>query len=251
VSTHTHTNLSLCGAPDATFDGVLRVAAQRRYELVALTDHVHVPYVTDYAGHLGRLARYREWRAAASPPFALVIGGEFEVLAPGRVLAPPELVAACECVIAAPNHYQLPWIEDPPADVAGAAAHELACIETILAWPAAQVVAHPFFGGGKGHSTDALLAACDRQRLDEVIHRAVERGVAFEIQPKFWLDPAAGRLGEFFAVVLARGGRLALGSDAHNLAGLEAWAAAVPAIVARFGLRREDLWLPAAAGASG
>jgi histidinol phosphatase-like PHP family hydrolase len=244
VSTHTHTVLSRCGRPDVTLPAIMDLAAARGFGLIAVTDHVHVPSYTDYPAHLARLGEYKAWRAAAVPAVPLVIGGEFEVLSPGRMVDEPALVAACECVLVATNHYQLPWIEPPPTALAAAAAHELDCIQTALDWPPTQVVAHPFFNGTTAHSTDALFAACDRRRLDELIDCAVERGVAFEIQPKFWGEPSAGALAELFDRLLARGGKVALGSDAHNLAGLDRWADDMAAVVARFGLRREDVWLP-------
>jgi histidinol phosphatase-like PHP family hydrolase len=249
VSTHTHTVLSRCAGPDATLEAIMRRAAARGFALIAATDHVHVPTYTDYPGHLARLAAYKALRAAAAFTVPLVIGGEFEVLAPGRIAANPELVAACECVIVAPNHYQCPWVAAPPAAVRDAADHELDCIQTVLDWPPAEAVAHPFFGGITAHSSDALFAACDPYRLDDLIDCAVERHVAFEIQPKYWEDPAAGSLFELFARLLERGGKVALGSDAHQLASLDYWATQIAPIAARFSLRPQDLWLPRLPGA--
>jgi len=245
ISTHTHTNLSHCGRPEMSLEAVSRLAADLDYALLALTDHIHIPEVTDYAYHLARLEEYKAWRGQEDLPFELVVGGEFEVAEPGRIIAPAALVDACECAVVAPNHYQLDWVVDPPDDLPGAAAHELRCIQTVLDWPAAQAVAHPFFGGGTVHTTDDLFSACDRKQVEDLIAQAVARGVAFEIQPKFWANPTARSPGEFFDQVLARGGKVALGSDAHALTSLAAWAEQVEAIARRFALEPGDVWWPA------
>jgi histidinol phosphatase-like PHP family hydrolase len=227
-----------------TFAAVVQRAADLGFSLLVLTDHIHIASVTDYAAHLDRLRLYRELRDDLPPGCRVVLGGEFEVAEPGRIIAPQELSDECECAIVAPNHFQLHWVHDPPADLHGAAAHELDCIQTILDWPRAEVVAHPFFGGATGHSSDALYGACDPGRLDEIMACALERGVAFEIQPKFTLNPTADRLTGFFENWLDRGGKVALGSDAHALVSLGGWQEHYAAIIHQFRLQPEALWWP-------
>ena len=245
VSTHTHTNLSLCASPEMSFAAVVQTAAEMGYRLLVLCDHIHVPSVTNYPRHLARLRRYRKERDQLDTPVRVVVGGEFEVAAPGRVIAPQEMVAACEAVIAAPNHYHLDWIVSPRGGPAVAASHELDALQTILDWPPAQVVAHPFAGSGLEHTPDALFEACDRRRLSELLARAREQGVALEIQPKYWLDQSrASRLSELFEEWLSVGGKVALGSDAHSLQQLCGWPYLHVQIVARFGLTSAQLWWP-------
>jgi len=216
VSTHTHTDLSLCGRPDMDFAAVVATAEELGFETVVLTDHLHVPTVTNYPRHLERLRRYREWRGALETAVDVVVGVEFEVAAPGRIVADEAFVEICECFLVAPNHYHLDWVVMPRGSAAEVAAHELDAIETAVDWEPAEVVAHPFAGTGLEHSPNALYDACDKGRLRELFQRARERGIGFEIQPKFWCDPQrAGRLIEFFEVWLEMGGKVALGSDAH------------------------------------
>lgn len=243
ISTHTHTNLSHCGQPNMSFAAVIERAADLGFVLLALTDHIHVPRITDYGAHSRQLAAYRAARDAQKLPFELVVGGEFEVAAPGHIIAPAQLVDACECIIVAPNHYQLDWVQDPPDDPRGAANHELDCIQTIVEWTPAEVIVHPFYGGGR-YAPNAVYMACDHPRLLELVDRAVENGIALEIQPKFWANPAAANLADLFELWLDRGGKVALGSDAHALDRLDDWAEQYHAIVERFELKRADLWWP-------
>jgi len=245
VSMHTHTDLSLCGRPDMRFDAVVETAEKLGYHTVVLCDHVHIPGVTDYPRHLARLREYKERRAERAPAVDMVIGGEFEVAAPGRVIAADEFVEVCECAIVSPNHYHLDWIACPRGNAANVAGHELDNIETIIDWPHADVVAHPFAGTGLAHAPSAVYRACDKGRLRDLLQQALEKGIAFEIQPKFWYDPRrADRLDEFFETWLDLGGKVALGSDAHALASLWTWAEHFDEIVARFELTRDDVWWP-------
>ncbi|MBT4502674.1 MAG: PHP domain-containing protein [Gemmatimonadetes bacterium] len=243
MSTHTHTDLSLCGRADATFAGVVETAEELGFHTVVLTDHVHAPGVTDYPHHLNRLREYQRWRDELETKVEIVVGVEFEVAEPGRIIAPTAFVEICECAIVAPNHYHLGWIVMPggsPAEVAG---HELDQIETILDWPYAEVVAHPFAGTGLEHSPNELYEACDKERLRDLFACAKEREIGFEIQPKFCYNPLrAGRLAEFFQIWLEVGGKVALGSDAHALGSLTQWAEQYEGIVERFELSSDDLW---------
>ncbi|MFA6111731.1 MAG: PHP domain-containing protein [Candidatus Latescibacterota bacterium] len=246
VSTHTHTNLSLCGHAEMTFDAVVGTAARLGYELLVLCDHVHVPTVTNYPRHLERLAWYRQRRAELQPPLPVVIGAEFEVTAAGCVVEPEPFVEAAECAIVAPNHYQLDWVVSPRGGPVEAAAHELDHLETAIAWPHTDVVAHPFAATGITPSPDELYLACDQGRLRELLVQAVERDVALEIQPKYWFIPErAGHLTELFETWLGLGGKVALGSDAHRLSGLQTWSEQYQEIATRFGLDRQRLWWPA------
>jgi histidinol phosphatase-like PHP family hydrolase len=245
ISTHTHTDLSLCGREDATFDGVVETAERLGFHTVVLTDHVHAPEVTDYPHHLDRLREYQRRRDELGTEVKIVVGAEFEVAEPGRIIAPEPFVEICECIIVAPNHYHLGWITMPQGSAASVASHELDQIETILDWPHAEVVAHPFAGTGLEHSPNELYEVCDKERLRDLFARAIERSIAFEIQPKFCYNPLhAGRLKEFFEIWLDMGGKVALGSDAHALASLVQWAEHYGAIVDRFKLSAGDLWRP-------
>jgi len=249
VSTHTHTDLSLCGRPDMDFASVVETAEELGFATVVLTDHLHVPTVTNYPRHLERLRRYEEWRAELDAAVEVVVGVEFEVAAPGGIVADEAFVEVCECAVVAPNHYHLDWVVMPRGSAAEVAAHELDAIETVVDWPFAQVVAHPFAGTGLAHSPDALYDACDKGRLRALFERARERGIGFEIQPKFWYNlHDADRLGEFFETWLEMGGRVALGSDAHTLSSLRTWADRYREIAARFALTRDNLWLPKEGG---
>lgn len=249
VSTHTHTNLSLCGWPEMTFEAVVGTAVELGFALLVLCDHVHVPAVTHYSRHLDRLRQYRECRDRLQAEVEIAVGGEFEVAAPGQVVADECLVAACESVIVAPNHYQLDWVMFPRGNASEVASHELDAIETAIDWPPTEVVAHPFAATGLAYSPNELYRACDKGRLRDLFARARERRIAFEIQPKFWYDPwRADRLAEFFESWLELGGKVALGSDAHTLSSLRVWADHYGELVERFALTGDCLWWPGQKG---
>ncbi|MFH1568866.1 MAG: PHP domain-containing protein [Gemmatimonadota bacterium] len=249
VSLHTHTDLSLCGRPDMTFEAAVAAAVECGYHTLGFCDHVHVAAVTDRPAHAARLRQYRARRDTAAWPVRVLLGAEFEVSAPGRVVECDGILDLCEYTVVAPNHYQLPWIESVSGSFAAVAARELDHIETACRWPHTDILAHPFAGSlrAPGHEPDGVWQAADRGRVRELLHLALERGIALEIQPKLWCQPErAGRVAELFDQWLDMGGRVAPGSDAHDLAGLRAWAARYGEVVARFGLTPERLWWPEA-----
>ena len=238
MSLHTHTDLSLCGRPDMIFEAVVETTVELGFFMVGLSDHVHPPTITDYPQHIARLRGYKERRDELGSSVKIAIGGEFEVAAPGRIIESKELVEVCEYIIVSPNHYHLSWIETPAGSAADMASHELDNIETIIAWPHADAVAHPFASG-------VLYKACDKGRLRDLFRQAIEKGIAFEIQPKFWYDPQnAGRPVEFFEIWLEMGGKVALGSDAHTLSSLRIWTTYFQEIVAYFKITRDNMWWP-------
>ena len=245
MSLHTHTDLSLCGRADMTFEAVVETAAKLEFFMVGLCDHVHAPEITDYPRHIARLRQYKERRTELDPAVKIAIGGEFEVAAPGKIIESEEFVEVCEYTIVSPNHYHLSWIETPAGSAAEMASHELDNIETIIAWPHADAIAHPFANNGLPYTSGVLYEACDRERLCDLFHQAKEKKIAFEIQPKFWCDRQdAGRLAEFFETWLEMGGKVALGSDAHTLSSLRIWTGYFQEIVEYFKITRNNMWWP-------
>lgn len=247
VSYHTHTDLSHCGRADMTFEAAIEVAVSEGYSALGFTDHIHPVGVTDHPWHAARLRQYREMRKRLSPPLRVFIGGEFDVVTPGTMVECDEILAECEYCLVAPNHYHVHWIQSPGGDAASVASHELDALETALDWPHTNAIAHPFAGnvGRPDCGPNEQYRACDRYRLRELLIRAVERGIALEIQPKFWYRPElAGELGELFDSWIDLGGLIALGSDAHTLESLRQWARCYREIVRRFRLTPEGLWHP-------
>ena len=250
VTYHTHTDLSPCGKPDITFEAAIEVAISEGYSAIGFSDHVHPSGVTDHPGHAARLRQYRQMRERLSPPLQVYIGGEFDVVKPGTIVECDEIASECEFFLVSPNHYHVHWIQSPEGNAADVAAHELDAIETALDWLRTNVIAHPFADnvGRPGCGPNEQYRACDRLRLRELLVRAVERGIALEIQPKLWYHPeTTGELTELFDSWLDMGGLVAMGSDAHNLDTLRQWAQRYHEIVQRFGLTPNHLWHPTTA----
>jgi len=261
VSFHTHTDLSLCGRADMTIEAAVATAAELGYHTVGFCDHIHVAHITDRPSHARRLAEYRRWRdqrighdqpngqdQVAELP-RLLVGGEFEVQAKGEMVECDEILALCEYVVVAPNHYQLDWIASTSGTCADVASHELDHIETAVSWPHTDIVAHPFAGTirDEGHEPNGMWQAADKGRVRALLDQALERGVALEIQPKLWYQPdRAGQVTELFDWWLDLGGRVAPGSDAHTLSSLHQWAECYPEVVERFALTAEKMWWPTA-----
>jgi len=249
VSLHTHTNLSLCGWPEMTFEVAVAAGVEQGYHTLAFCDHIHVACVTDRPAHAERLRQYRGDRDRSTWPVQVLVGGEFEVQAPGRMVESDEILEVCEYVVAAPNHYQLDWVETSYGSFGEVAARELDHIETALRWPPTDILAHPFAGTvpAPEHLPDGVWQAADKGRVSALLDLALERGVALEIQPKFWYrQERAGHLAELFEWWLDMGGQVALGSDAHSLEHLGRWTAHYCEVVKRFDLTVDNLWWPTA-----
>lgn len=247
VSYHTHTDLSLCGRPEMTFEAAVRAATFEGYSRVGFSDHVHPPGVTDHPCHASRLRRYKELRKGADSPLQVLIGGEFDVIAPGVMVEAEEIIGECEYFLVAPNHYHVHWVQAPEGDAAAVADHELDTLETAIAWAHTDIIAHPFNGnvGRPGCGPNDQYRACDKLRLRELLVRVAERGIALEIQPKFWCRPeAAGDLAELFDTWLELGGLVAPGSDAHAIESLGHWARCYDEMVRRFSLTPGRIWRP-------
>jgi histidinol phosphatase-like PHP family hydrolase len=247
VSYHTHTDLSLCGRTDMTFEAAVEYAVTEGYAAVGFTDHVHTPEVTDYGEHLARLRSYKERRRAIEPRIEVLIGGEFDVVEPGKVSGSEEIVAACEYFVVATNHYHVHWVTAPAGDAAAVAAHELETLETAIGWPHTGVIAHPFNGNVKRPDCGPgdQYRACDKTRLRELLVRAIDRGIGLEIQPKSWHQlNTDGALAELYDDWLDRGGLLAPGSDAHTLESLRHWGQCYGEVVRRFSLTPDRIWHP-------
>ncbi len=247
VSYHTHTDLSHCGKPDMTFEAAVEVAAGEGYATVGFSDHIHPPEVTNCPKHLARLRHYKDLRKGLSSSTQVLIGAEFDVLAPGTVSGSEELIAECEHFVVAPNHYHVHWVLAPEGGANEVACHELDTMETAIDWPHTDIIAHPFTGkvGRDGCGPNDQYRACDKGRLRELLARAVERGIALEIQPRTWHHlERAGDLAGLYGDWLDLGGLLAPGSDAHTLESLRHWRQAYGDIVQHFSLTPERMWRP-------
>ncbi|MBN1422368.1 MAG: hypothetical protein JXP34_26570 [Planctomycetes bacterium] len=241
-SWHTHTFHSACGLPEMDPLDILALAKDLGYEALAFTDHM-VRGEDNVARILAVRERCEMARARGRAPARVLVGGEFEVLRPGRVWVPGEVADACDIIVVSPNHYHLRDVASPsPASIEDAAAHELAMLESAVRHPRTDVVAHPFVSTMQVFPADRLFDAADPSHLEDILAAARENDVAIEVSPKAFSMAAGDGIGSFYAMVREAGVAIAPGSDAHSLLAIRSWSVMFREIARVLSIERSDVW---------
>ncbi len=221
IDNHTHTELSYCGTTASIADGI-RISQAMGVETICFTEHSFQLYFerevawsfawqTDPALRqavwstpgCGRMAAYR--RLAAGFRSAHVRAGlEVELCADGSLLLAPQDADGWDLLVGA--IHEIPGLQKGTTTQAEAEALFLREVERLLAHPI-DVLAHPFrIFVRKGLHPPVHLYP----RLADLL---ADRNVAAEINfHTYQSEP------EFFRHCLARGVKISLASDAHDLA---------------------------------
>ena len=272
---HVHTPLSGCGVVTAT---ALRAAASSAPSegvpsgllLRELTKLVVLEYFDAARGRglevLGFTDHWTPWtspdtfdwlRAAISElpkpgGLQVYVAAEVDVLSSdGRLAAPERELARLDYVLAAPHHYHLSYVEQPPCDLEGLLEHAMRELEAVIRSLLVDAVAHPW-AEVVGYARErcglsVALADIPEEYLWRTCELAERRWKALQVQ----YDPGWEREGHpmrgtlrFLRIAAESGCPLFFGSDAHRPADLARGLEHTLRALGRLGVRPDRLWLP-------
>jgi len=122
-------------------------------------------------------------RSSAGEGLNLYVGCETETMSTERVGVSPAMSAQLDFVLVPTTHYHLTGVPQPdsyaPADLAD---HMLTMLESVVAKPWLDSVAHPFAEREEMiGDLRRVYEAMDKSRLDDILGLAADKGVALEV----------------------------------------------------------------------
>ena len=237
---HIHTCLSECARPNMRLPDILTVCAQRGIDYLGITDHVFPSTNPDILKTAG------DELAALDKPMNVFLGCEADVVEVGEHTVTDEMRSTLDFIMVAANHYQLPWISQPPdMSASSVAGHILDMFTYACSLSFADVIAHPMCEvSGKYDPTCLNLLSDDE--LTHALKVAKRNNVAMEISPRALLPEDRRFRLRFYSLCKKAGLKFAFGTDAHSLnhAG-QTWV--LKGLVNELGIVDGDVWLPNAA----
>jgi len=249
---HIHSNQSRCARAEMTLENIIREALEIGFDFIGIADHVH-----DSNEPIDFLLTTKAQLAVLRQQVTLPVlnGCEVTQLTPTHFALADEIAAQLDFVMVAPNHYHIHGVEQPSEFIPQVyARHHLDLLEGAILWEHTDIIAHPFFPKLKRELRTKFefteyTAAIDRQRLRALLALAVEKKVAFEVNPMYYFAlPEFYQ--EFIEMAQAIGTRLAPGTDAHRLDFIDfnrfyLFLKNNNVGIELLGLREEDLFWPA------
>ncbi|MFC1672046.1 PHP domain-containing protein, partial [Planctomycetota bacterium] len=106
---HIHSNLSICARDSMTVDAIVRQAEKRKFESIAITDHVDVPE------ERARCETIAEELRKLRPAIQVLVGCEIEAFSTDLPMD-EAFASTLDFVLIAPNHFHAFPPEDIPED---------------------------------------------------------------------------------------------------------------------------------------
>ena len=216
---------------------ILNVCAQRGIRYVGITDHVFPSTNTDI------LKTTRDELAALDAPMQVFVGCEADVVEVGKHTVTDEMRSTLDFIMVAANHYQLPWIAQPPdASPLSVAGHMLDMFTYACSLSFADVVAHPMCDVSGKYSPRCLDLLSDDE-LTHALKMAKANNIAMEISPRALLpEDRLFRL-RFYSLCNRVGLKFAFGTDAHSLNAV-GQTRVLKGLVNELRITDDDVWLP-------
>lgn len=220
---HIHSIKSRCAKPEMTIKNIIERSAALGFKLIGISDHVNTEsqsaeFLLETKAEIDSLK--------PNLPLPVLVGCEVNQLSPTKMALADEIAAQLDYIIVATNHYHLKKVEQPAQlTPQGYARHHLDMLEGAIAWQYTNIIAHPFFPRLKyDQRADFDYSACetaiDRNRLFGLMKQAAENEIAFELNPHYHAKMPNIYL-ESIRMAREAGMKLAPGTDAHYLAGLD------------------------------
>lgn len=234
---HVHTHFSACGLDEMTPESIIQKAEKKGIEYLAITDHIH-----PHTG-LSFLNLLREEFGRINTAVKVYIGCEADILSVGESVIGPELIAQTDFIMAAANHFPLPWVSKPEGgNRREIAQHFLDMFRYAAGLEHVDVIAHPLYVmPGSFEPTDP--AELTEAELAPAVEIAAKNNVAIEISRRALSPGQTSFLLMFYRLCKEAGIKFAIGSDGHQLTDL-AETLLVEPIIKELGLIDTDIWTP-------
>lgn len=248
---HIHTFFSPCCHEETdTVENVVRTAEKRGLKQIAFTDHWHQsrggyrpPKFYEPVGE-EVYRQTREQLAQINTSIEVLVSCEVDMARPGVFTVSEELTGELDYVLVTASHFHMPDVAQPRShSLRDLAEHGLTMLRAAVAWPPAQVIAHPVcrFWAKERALAEVVGAVADDEFL-AVLDTAASRNVALEMNcGSFGLSPEEDEAQvRFYRLAKAAGCKVAPGSDSHTLAGIGD-TGRLAGYAAQAGLTREDV----------
>jgi histidinol phosphatase-like PHP family hydrolase len=248
---HIHTWLSPCGARDKSESAAAvyaRAARERGLATIGVSDHFALPgegVPKWYENNGPQIVpeAYRQAREAEADGVRVLVGLEAEVFGPGRVSIDEGLFHRVDYVILAAGHFHFRELrESLKKDPATAAEALIKYLEEAIAFPWADIIAHPLVVPENGlGAPETYLPLVSDEAIGRVARAAARAGKALEVNGAMASQEAfREHMPRFFRIVKEEGAQLTVGSDSHTIAHLGPRLDAVETFARDAGLGRSD-----------
>lgn len=208
---HVHTNLSDCGAPEATPKAMLAAARAAGLEAIGFSDHVYYP------DHFTRPALLRKRLPSRTGDLRVYVGCETDVISPTEIAIDANYALTLDFVLISGSHLYTPRTNHPIRGMTpeAMAAYLLQTMNVAVASGLADVVVHPFCVPVGLYSFEELVSVADPDGVSRLGEAAARAGVAIEYNPRE-LKRAPEAAHWLYTRLLDTGVKLAINSDSHR-----------------------------------
>ena len=250
---HIHTWLSPCGAKDEAESApavYARAAKARGVTTIGVSDHFALPgegvprWYENNGPQIIPEAFRQAREAAAVDGVRVLVGLEAEVFRPGHVSIDAETFRKVDYVILAAGHFHFRELRESLKTNPVMAADALVkYLETAIAFPWADIIAHPLVVPENGLGMpDTYMQFVSDTAIRRVARAAVAAGKALEVNGAMASQEGFRQLmPRFFRVARAEGAQFTVGSDSHSVGThFEPRLEAVERFASETGLKRSD-----------
>ncbi|RKY69299.1 MAG: hypothetical protein DRP97_05465 [Candidatus Latescibacterota bacterium] len=244
VDLHIHTQYCPCAKEEMTVAAVVEKALERGLKTIGFVPHSYP--IAEYG--LDKLSTYEKVREEvdriSEPGLSVFVGAEVECLdASGKLLAGAEIARMVEYILAAPDHYPLGLVNDPPEEKRALLDYHHRTMMNLLEHPLVSAIAHPY------HAFLEMLPDLSEETegvFRDEARKAKETGTAIELNGSVFLSrkysgEALKAYERFVEILAEEGAMLFLGSDSHCLENV----GKVPNdLFEKLGISESQIWLP-------
>ena len=244
VDLHIHTQYCPCAKEEMTVAAVVEKTLERGLKAIGFVPHSY-PIAEHGAEKLKVYEKVREEVERISEPgLSVFVGAEVECLnASGKLLAGAEIAQRVEYIVAAPDHYPLPLVNDPPEEKNALLEYHHRTMMNLMDNQLVSAIAHPYHAFLEDLPD---LSEVAEKYFREEARKAKETGTAIELNGSVFLSNKysgeALRVYERFVEILTEeGAMLLLGSDSHSL---ENVGRTPSPLFGKFDIPESRIWLP-------
>ena len=244
VDLHIHTQYCPCAKEEMTVVAVVEKALERGLKTIGFVPHSYP--IAEYG--LDKLSTYEKVREEvdriSEPGLSVFVGAEVECLdASGKLLAGAEIARMVEYILAAPDHYPLGLVNDPPEEKRALLDYHHRTMMNLLEHPLVSAIAHPY------HAFLEMLPDLSEETegvFRDEARKAKETGTPIELNGSVFLSrkysgEALKAYERFVEILAEEGAMLFLGSDSHCLENV----GKVPNdLFEKLGISESQIWLP-------